>query len=154
MLWHLCSRNWTECSAAHISTRWRNDCWAAKVRTQNRSYWKEWTKTCLRFMVTLQWAQLLRYNSCYYECHDVFRFRTPCCPWYCHVIRDILYCITVFTVTQWRTQKFCSGWGSTNSVENRERRERGSGGGSPLFMGSGDNCNLVQEISFHIVKFS
>jgi hypothetical protein len=59
-------------------------------------------------------------------------------------------------VNQWRTQEFFfGGWGgSTNSVEDRGQRERGSGGGSPLVRGSGDNCNLVQEISFHIVKFS
>ena len=44
--------------------------------------------------------------------------------------------------------------GSTNSDEDRGERERGSGGGSPLFRGSGGSCNLVQEISFHIVKFS
>ena len=30
----------------------------------------------------------------------------------------------------------------------------GSGGCSPLVRGSGGNCNLIQEISFHIVKFS
>jgi len=36
----------------------------------------------------------------------------------------------------------------------RGQRERGSGGGSPLVRGSGGSCNLVQEISFHIVKFS
>ena len=54
--------------------------------------------------------------------------------------------------TQWRTQEFFSGGGcSTNSVEDREQ---GSGGGSPLVRGSGGSCNLVQEISFHIVKFS
>jgi len=36
-----------------------------------------------------------------------------------------------------------------------EDRENGSlGGGSPLVRGSGGSCNLVQEISFHIVKFS
>jgi hypothetical protein len=34
------------------------------------------------------------------------------------------------------------------------QRERGSGGGSPLVRGSGGSCNLIQEISFHIVKFS
>ena len=34
------------------------------------------------------------------------------------------------------------------------QRERGSGGGSPLVRGSGGSCNLVQEISFNIVKFS
>jgi len=43
---------------------------------------------------------------------------------------------------------------STNSVENRGQREWESGGGSPLVRGSGGSCNLVQEISFHIVKFS
>ena len=46
------------------------------------------------------------------------------------------------------------GGGSTNSVEDRGQIERGSGGGSPLVKGSGRSCNLVQEISFHIVKFS
>jgi hypothetical protein len=46
------------------------------------------------------------------------------------------------------------GVGSTNSVEDRGQREWGSGGGSSLVRGSGGSCNLVQEISFHIVKFS
>jgi len=45
------------------------------------------------------------------------------------------------------------GEGSTNSVEDRGQRERGSGGASPLVRGSGGSCNLVQEISFHIVNF-
>ena len=44
---------------------------------------------------------------------------------------------------RWGFNKFSSG-----------QRERGSGGGSPLVRGSGGSCNLVQEISFHIVKFS
>jgi len=58
-------------------------------------------------------------------------------------------------VDQWRTQEFCSGrGGSTNSVKDRGQRERGSGGGSPLVRGSGGSCNLVREISFHIVKCS
>ena len=55
---------------------------------------------------------------------------------------------------QWRNQEFCSEGGSTNSVEDTGQRERGSGGGSPLVRGSGGSCNLVQEISFHILKFS
>ena len=55
---------------------------------------------------------------------------------------------------QWRTQEFFSEGGSTNSVEDRGQRGRGSGGGSPLVRGSGGSCNLVQGISFHIVKFS
>ena len=46
------------------------------------------------------------------------------------------------------------GGGATNSVEDRGQRERGSGGCSPLVTGSVGRCNLVQEISFHIVKFS
>ena len=41
---------------------------------------------------------------------------------------------------------FFFGGGSTNSVEDRGQRERGSGGGSPLVRGSGGSCNLVQEI--------
>ena len=54
---------------------------------------------------------------------------------------------------QWRTKEFFSGGGvSTNSVEDREKW--GSGGGSPLVRGSGGGCNLVQEISLHVVKFS
>jgi hypothetical protein len=47
-----------------------------------------------------------------------------------------------------------AGGGSTNSVEDRGERERGSGSGSHLVRGSGGSCNLVQEISFHIVNFS
>jgi len=44
--------------------------------------------------------------------------------------------------------------GSTNSDEDRGQREWGSGGGSPLVRDYGGSCNLVQEISFHIVKVS
>jgi len=40
---------------------------------------------------------------------------------------------------------------STNSVEDRGQRERGSGGGSHIVRGSGGSCNLVQEISSYIV---
>ena len=50
---------------------------------------------------------------------------------------------------------FFSGGGvSTNSVEDRGQRGRGSRGGSPLVRGSGGGCNLVQEILFHKVKVS
>ena len=42
------------------------------------------------------------------------------------------------------------GGGSINSVEDRENGD--VGGGNPLVRGSGCSCNLVQEISFHIVK--
>ena len=56
------------------------------------------------------------------------------------------------TVTQWRIQEFCSG-GGFNKL-SWGQRERGSGGGSSLVRGYGGSCNLVQEISFHIVKFS
>jgi len=47
---------------------------------------------------------------------------------------------------------FGGGGGSTNLVEDRENGDRG--GGSPLVRDSRGSCNLVQEISFHIVKFS
>jgi hypothetical protein len=51
-------------------------------------------------------------------------------------------------------RNFFGGGESTNSVEDRGQREQGSGGGIPLVRGSGGSCNLVQEISFHVVKFS
>ena len=41
---------------------------------------------------------------------------------------------------------------SKNSVEDRENGDLG--GSSSLVRGSGGSCNLVQEISFHMVKFS
>jgi len=76
-----------------------------------------------------------------------------------HVIyissNNVRYPVTkTFIILQWRTQEFCSEGGSANSVEERGQREWGSGGGSALVRGSGGSCNLVQEISFHIVKFS
>ena len=58
-------------------------------------------------------------------------------------------------VTSGVSRNFVRGGGcSTNSVEGRGQRERGSGGGSPLVRGSEGSCNLVQKISFHVVKFS
>jgi len=44
--------------------------------------------------------------------------------------------------------------GSTNSVEDREWGNLGVVAPYPLVKGSGGSCNLVQEISFHIVKVS
>jgi len=42
---------------------------------------------------------------------------------------------------------------STKSVE--DRGQKGDlGAVAPLVRGSGGSCNLVQEISFHILKFS
>ena len=43
--------------------------------------------------------------------------------------------------------------GGFQQIQLRTERT-GSGGGSPLVRGSGGSCNLVQEISFHIVRFS
>ena len=45
------------------------------------------------------------------------------------------------------------GGGGVKQIQLRTER-MGIGGGSPLVRGSGASCNLVQEISFHIVKFS
>jgi hypothetical protein len=79
---------------------------------------------------------------------------------YCHVIGNYGLSIVVRIGdginTSFRPVAFPGilFWGgSINSVEDRER---GSGGGSPypLVMRSGGSCNLVQEISFHIVKVS
>jgi len=57
------------------------------------------------------------------------------------------------TFIQWRAQEFCTG--GFNKFSSGQRTERtGIWGGSPLVRGSGGSCNLVQEISFHIVRFS
>ena len=47
-------------------------------------------------------------------------------------------------------------FGGVQQIQLRTKdRENGDlGGGSPLVRGSGGSCNLVQEISFHMVKFS
>ena len=39
-------------------------------------------------------------------------------------------------------------------LRTEDRENEDLGGGSPLVRGSGGSCNLIQEISFHIVKFS
>ena len=67
--------------------------------------------------------------------------------------------VTPLPSNQWRTQEFFSGEGGGVQqiqlrTEDRGQRERGSGGGSSLVRGSGGRCNLVQEISFHMVKVS
>ena len=49
-------------------------------------------------------------------------------------------------------RNFFQGGCSTNSVEDRENGNLG--GSSPLVRDSGGSCNLVQEVSFHMVKFS
>ena len=48
---------------------------------------------------------------------------------------------------------FRGGGGGFNKF-SLGQRERDLGGSSPLVRGSGGSCNLVQEISFHMVKFS
>ena len=59
-------------------------------------------------------------------------------------IKDLLDRTVSFGYHQWCTQKFFSGGGSTNSVEDRENGDLG--GSSHLVRGSGGSCNLVQEI--------
>ena len=39
-------------------------------------------------------------------------------------------------------------------LRTEDRENRGTGDGSPLVRGSGGSCNLLQEISIHVVKFS
>jgi len=52
-------------------------------------------------------------------------------------------------------RNFVPGEGVQQIQLRTEDRENGDlGGGSPLVRGSGGKCNFVQEISFHIVKFS
>ena len=69
-------------------------------------------------------------------------------------VPELVKLVTAYYATSGVPRNFFRGGVSTNSVEDRVQTERGSGDGSPLVKGSGGSCNLVQEISFHMVKFS
>ena len=60
----------------------------------------------------------------------------------------------VVTRTQRRTQEFCSGGIQQIRLRTEDRENGDLGTVAPLVRGSGGSCNLVQEIPFHIVKFS
>ena len=77
-----------------------------------------------------------------------------CFPWFCVIIFNELGTAIHYTESVVYPGILFGGGVSINSDEDRGQRERGSGGGSPLVRGSGGSCNLEQEISFHIVKFS
>ena len=65
-----------------------------------------------------------------------------------------LHCKEICRIALFRRDRNFVRGGSTNSVEDRGQRERGSGDGSQLVSGSGGSCNLVKDISLLIVKFS
>jgi len=73
-----------------------------------------------------------------------------------YVLSFTFLCLFLMLLCSGIPRNFVWGGGSTNSVEDRGQRERGSGGGSPypLVKGCEGSCNLVQEISFHTVKVS
>jgi len=60
------------------------------------------------------------------QLHTNFAFRRP---------GSLNLCDSWGWPEQWRTQELFSGGCSTNSVEDRGQRGRGSGGGSPLVRG-------------------
>ena len=81
------------------------------------------------------------------EIHDCLRYER-----YAHCRT---YCPHKTTGHQWRTQEFFFWVGGFNKFSCGQRTERtGIWGHSPLVRGSGGSCDLVLEISFHIVKFS
>ena len=56
---------------------------------------------------------------------------------------------------QWHTQEFFSGGGVQQiQLRTEDKENEDLGAVAPLVRGSGGSCNFVQEISFHIVKFS
>ena len=62
--------------------------------------------------------------------------------------------ISYHSLSQWRTQEFCSGGVQQIQLRTEDRENGDLGGGSPLVRGCAGNCNLVQEISFRMVTFS
>ena len=94
-----------------------------------------------------------------YTLHSHVPFSLPLmCVTVCHQVSTELYYIrklaAIYIAGRSGVPRYFVRGGSTNSIEDRGQRERGSGGSSPLFRGIGSSCNLVKEISFHIVKFS
>jgi len=72
-------------------------------------------------------------------------------PLQCHVLHERT---SLDAAARGVPRNFVRGGGvSTNLVEDRGQKDRGSGGDCPLVRGSGGSCNFVQEISFHIVNF-
>ena len=65
-----------------------------------------------------------------------------------------LYLYSPYGVRQWRTQEFCTGGVQQIQLRTEDTKNGDLGEVAPLVRGSGGSCNLVQEISFHIVKFS
>ena len=99
---------------------------------------------CHPLVLSCVQSALVMYDTLFSLC----RVNTLCPNWH-----SILNCIiNRFCCSGVPRNFFFWGGGSTNSVEDRENGDLG--GGSPLVRGSGGSCNLVQEISFHIVKFS
>jgi len=73
-------------------------------------------------------------------------------PVFIHEVHDVAD--PQYDAFQWRTQEFF--WEGVQQIQLRteDRENRDLGGDSPLVRDSGGSCNLVKEISFHIVKFS
>jgi len=67
-----------------------------------------------------------------------------------------MYNSSVISIPSGVPRNIFRGGGGVQHIQLRIKdRENGDlEGGSPLVRGSGGNCNLVQEISFHIVKYS
>ena len=51
-------------------------------------------------------------------------------------------------------RNFVPGGGQKIQLRTEDRENGDLGAVAPLVRGSGGSCNLVQEISFHVVKFS
>ena len=81
----------------------------------------------------------------------IWRHTDNCGNTVCHITKGWVILIILYIEAVAYPGIFFGG-GSTNSVEERENGDLG--GGSPLVRGSGGSCNLVQEISFHMVTLS
>ena len=70
-------------------------------------------------------------------------------------MEEINYVINLrYTFDSGVPRNFVLGGVQQIQLRTEDRDKWDLGGGSPLVMGSEGSCNLVQEISFHIVKFS
>ena len=62
--------------------------------------------------------------------------------------------LRVVNNTSGEPRNFVRGGVQQIQLRTEDREKEDLGAAAPLLPGSSDSCNLVQEISFHIVKFS
>jgi hypothetical protein len=129
-----------------IKTEVHNSRWSANTDQQSYVglYWRHCTLvefvTCLTTFSVLQAMSVERSESD--ELQNIYRGL---------ISRHYL---AFDYISQWRTQEFFRGGIQQIQLMTEDRQNGDLGAVASLVRGSGGSCNLVQETTFHIIKFS